>query len=351
MKVAEEKTEQQQPELELLIDWDSQPRPPVSITVISSVVLHILGFIVLWLLPAMPGPSLRDTREIVDVSKAIPLLLPPDVLTQIAANNKQVSKEVDLAGLIARPEIKPQPSVTKQAKRFEPPPAPAATQPKPVDPIKIEAAPNLQVAQTPPALGNGGPSLPIALPPPPPPVEKPKLAFETPGAQSGSTAHRGLIEAPKTSISDVGKSVLNGGGAMIIADSDFHMPGASPNQGAQGRSQSSLELLSDPMGVDFKPYLIQVLAAVRRNWFNILPEGARMGQRGRTVVQFSIAKDGSVPKLVIHFPSGNEPLDRAAVAGISASNPFPPLPLEYRGNVLRLQLVFSYNMPNGSGIR
>jgi len=70
-----------------------------------------------------------------------------------------------------------------------------------------------------------------------------------------------------------------------------------------------------------------------------------MGQRGRTVVQFTIAKNGSVPKLVIHMPSGNEPLDRAAVAGISASNPFPPLPNEYRGEVLRLQLVFSYNMP------
>jgi TonB family protein len=105
------------------------------------------------------------------------------------------------------------------------------------------------------------------------------------------------------------------------------------------------------MGVDFRPYLIRVLAAVRHNWFLVLPEGARMGQRGRTVVQFSIAKNGSVPKLVIHMPSGNEPLDRAAVAGISASNPFPPLPNEYKGSVLQLQLVFSYNMATGTGLR
>ena len=105
------------------------------------------------------------------------------------------------------------------------------------------------------------------------------------------------------------------------------------------------------MGVDFRPYLVRVLAVVRRNWFLVLPEGARMGQRGRTVVQFSIAKDGTVPKLVIHAPSGSEPLDRAAVSGISMSNPLPPLPAEYRGGVLRLQLVFSYNMPGGAGVR
>jgi TonB family protein len=62
------------------------------------------------------------------------------------------------------------------------------------------------------------------------------------------------------------------------------------------------------------------------------------------VVQFAISKDGSVPKLIIATPSGAEALDRAAVAGISASNPFPPLPAEFRGNVIRLQLNFLYNV-------
>jgi TonB family protein len=99
------------------------------------------------------------------------------------------------------------------------------------------------------------------------------------------------------------------------------------------------------MGVDFRPYLIRVLAAVRRNWFAVMPESARMGMRGKAVIQFAIAKNGSVPKLVIQMPSGSEHLDRAAVAGISASNPFPPLPEEFRGNQIRLQLVFAYNMP------
>jgi TonB family protein len=98
------------------------------------------------------------------------------------------------------------------------------------------------------------------------------------------------------------------------------------------------------MGVDFRPYLLQILADVRRNWFAVYPESAKLGARGKVQIQFAISRDGKVPKLVIVLPSGAESLDRAAVAGISASNPFPPLPAGYNGEVIRLQFTFSYNM-------
>ena len=49
---------------------------------------------------------------------------------------------------------------------------------------------------------------------------------------------------------------------------------------APGQTRSSLELLSDPQGVDFKPYLIRILATVRRNWFAVIPESAHLGRRG-----------------------------------------------------------------------
>ncbi|MGH9631099.1 MAG: energy transducer TonB family protein, partial [Bryobacteraceae bacterium] len=97
-------------------------------------------------------------------------------------------------------------------------------------------------------------------------------------------------------------------------------------------------------GVDFGPYLLRVLTAVRRNWYAVIPASAKLGRGGRVAIQFAISKDGSVPKLVIATPSGAEALDRAAVAGISASNPFPPLPSEFRGNQVRLQLIFRYNV-------
>lgn len=111
-----------------------------------------------------------------------------------------------------------------------------------------------------------------------------------------------------------------------------------------GQLKSNLELLSDPMGVDFRPYLVRVLANVRRNWFAIMPESAKLGRRGRVSIQFAIDREGRVPKLVIVGSSGIDSLDRAAVAGISASNPFPQLPTEYRGSQIRLQFTFNYNM-------
>jgi TonB family protein len=102
--------------------------------------------------------------------------------------------------------------------------------------------------------------------------------------------------------------------------------------------------MSDPMGVDFKPYLIQILAAVKRNWLAVIPESARLGRPGKVQLQFAIARDGRVPKLVIAIGSGTDALDRAAVAGVSASNPFPPLPSEFKGAQIRLQFTFLYNM-------
>jgi TonB family protein len=129
----------------------------------------------------------------------------------------------------------------------------------------------------------------------------------------------------------------------MVGDSgdDTSVAGAAASD---GRPKSNLQLLSDPEGVDFKPYLVQVLAAVRHNWLSVIPESARLGRRGSVLIQFSIDRRGGVPKLVIASASGTEALDRAAVAGVSMSNPFPPLPAGYKGDQVRLQLSFTYNV-------
>jgi outer membrane biosynthesis protein TonB len=41
--------------------------------------------------------------------------------------------------------------------------------------------------------------------------------------------------------------------------------------------------------------------------------------------------------------SGDVSLDRAAWGGITNSNPFPPLPAEFRGQYLALRFRFYYN--------
>jgi TonB family protein len=319
---------------------------------IGTVVVHIGIFAMVGVLDSLSGPPLRQGTEILpDFHKAVHLVLPSD-LTQKAPNKGKVAKEVNVEDLKPRPpsleRLPPAPAV----RAFKPPnPAPPGPpQPAPpriAEPPKIDTP--LTAQNTPPALPamSGTPK----APPPPQiqPVEQPKLAFETPG-QNGPSDNKGQakLAPPKTSIQDVVHDMARGGGGqgrIVVGDVD-QPPDLSESvqrPTLPGQIGSSLELKSDAMGVDFRPYLSQILALVRKNWFAVIPQSARMGNRGVVELQFIIDRNGDVPKLVIATPSGSEALDRAAVAAVSASVRFPPLPNEFKGQQIRLQFAFKYN--------
>jgi TonB family protein len=124
---------------------------------------------------------------------------------------------------------------------------------------------------------------------------------------------------------------------------------ASPNTNNQG----NLEILSDTMGVDFAPYLQRVLQAVRLNWYNLIPEVARppLMKQGKVAIEFQIDKNGNVEGMHLRAPSGDVALDRAAWGGITGSNPFPPLPKEFRGQNIALRFHFYYNPDRGTELR
>jgi TonB family protein len=106
------------------------------------------------------------------------------------------------------------------------------------------------------------------------------------------------------------------------------------------------------MGVDFGPYLARVLHDVRQNWYNLIPEVARapIMKQGRVAIEFAILKDGRVASMALAGTSGDVSLDRAAWGGITASNPFPPLPKEFGGSYLSLRFRFYYN-PDRNDLR
>jgi|SRR5579871_329890 len=338
---------------QLILDWHAHTysrgwaRPAG-----GSLVFHLFVIALLVFLASLPGPVPQLEPEIAsNLSKAVRLYDPPKELTQKEPNRAKVSKEVNVEGLLPRPATKqttPQPPVPPRQFKA-PPPGPQAQEPqlpKLVEPPKLDAQANTLPITPPPAGAVNVPAPQIQS------QEKPKLAFETPG-QSGTSEPKNplsaRIEPPKAGVDDAIHDVARGAGGqggIIVGDNQpspsipdsLRLPPSPP------RSQSSLELLSDPMGVDFKPYLIRILATVRRNWFAVMPESAHMGRRGQVLLQFVIDRSGQVPKLVIATPSGAEALDRAAVAGISASVPFPPLPSEFHGREIRLQFAFKYNM-------
>jgi TonB family protein len=298
---------------------------------VASVAIHVVLGGLLMLVPAV---EVRHAPPLIvaDLRKSIPLVAPRfQEPTQKAPNVGKVSRELDVRSAVQ--------SAKPQAPKFRPP-APRPGPPAPTPAPAIET-PKIEMAMSTPL-----PPVPNALPQAPPP-EKPKIAFEKVGAGSGPNPSPNLnIKMPptQTSVQELARTSIrpSTSGGLTVGDvgDDISVAGAAPSD---GRPKSNLQLLSDPQGVDFKPYLVQVLTAVRHNWLSVIPESARLGRRGQVLIQFIIDRRGAIPKLVIASPSGTEALDRAAVAGVSMSNPFPPLPADYKGDQVRLQLAFSYN--------
>jgi TonB family protein len=197
-----------------------------------------------------------------------------------------------------------------------------------------QAAPP-QVAQQAPAAQQS------SAPPPPaptqeqvakmqaPPTLTPKAAFGTGNMSAGSQ----IAQAAQAAASHRGGYGGDGGNYGLGQ-------GQKPNA-----AMGPLEVLTDTMGVDFGPYLQRVLHDVRLNWYNLVPESARppIMKKGKVTIEFAILKDGKVAGMKLISTSGDVALDRGAWGGITASNPFPPLPNEFAGQYLGLRFAFYYN--------
>jgi TonB family protein len=200
-----------------------------------------------------------------------------------------------------------------------------------------------------PAPAKPAPIAPMSLPHPaespirpqtPPPDAAPSLILPrfSPGKalqESMQEALRGGGSESATYEGPIGRSVGGGGGG---------------GGGGQGFGGNAVEILTPTEGVDFSTYIARVLASVKRNWYSVMPESARLGDRGKVVLQFRILRNGVVPEQepVMMGSSGKEPLDRAAASSIRASTPFEPLPSAFTGPYIELRFIFLYNIPLNS---
>lgn len=362
-------------QLRLQVIWErTGVRSRPTLTKAVSGALHAVGFALL----LMPSTMQLDLSEPADWNTVQITLMTPSLDDLPPLNNK-----VDIAGqgrdgFRGLPVPAPDPGTGPEATPETPPepePEQASEVPQPVevdDPEPEPELPALDEQEEPPEIE-------------PPPAQSPDPGEFRKGAELAQARDPRLLPMPaapsrkravlklenpparmpsRTGSAQLGTLELTPRPNQIISGAIEQMKRSGPPKQAVGdgiggsnskvmlpnspsESGSLVELLSDPRGVDFRPYLTQVLAAVRRNWFAVIPESARLGMsRGRTLIQFSVSRNGSVPKLVIAKSSGAPPLDRAAVAGVSASNPFPPLPQEYLGGDIRLQFTFLYNIRN-----
>ncbi len=90
--------------------------------------------------------------------------------------------------------------------------------------------------------------------------------------------------------------------------------------------------------VNFDTYIIDIQNKIKANWKPPISKNSR-----KTVVLFTVAKDGSIVKSDIVKSSGNKEMDKSSLTAINVSAPFNRLPEEYTGDEVDIQFTFDYN--------
>ncbi len=309
-----------------LIGWTSQA---------GTLLFHVLlvSFAIFW--PTLFPARVPTQSELELASRSLGLVyLPP--MRELAPYSPPAAPR--------SPQMRIDPRMLKQIAppATEASPTPSSPEVKP--PRELPAAPTPQTQASPEReLRAESPSTKLHLEAPEAP--KPSNQLLLPRLSRSKALEESMRDSSRGSAS-------NQGGFM---DPIPRRPGEGGGGGSGGGGAGSgagyagagVQMLTPDEGVDFSNYLDRVLASVRRNWYAVIPESARMGEKGRVVLQFRIMRDGSVPypEPNLLLTSTKEPLDRAAISSIRASNPFEPLPPAFSGPFIELRFIFLYNLP------
>jgi TonB family protein len=227
----------------------------------------------------------------------------------------------------------PKPQVSRQQGPM-PKPVPHVEEPKPAPPV--QSAENK----------------PQPLPEPPKPKPQPRIEPVTPDKAHPIIAPPDLSpgRSIQKSLRDAAQQAARSG---VMYGEKIPLPRQAPGgpgvQGGPGQGflEDGVQIMTPTDGVDFTSYIARLLATVKRNWYAVMPESVMLGDKGRVMLHFKILRNGDVPSgnPVLEISSGKGPLDRAAMASITASNPFDPLPSAYTRPYIELRIIFLYNLP------
>ncbi len=305
-----------------------------------SVMVHLFAIIAVSTMPHwVPGGykvTLIAPSEMFKNQEQTFLALPPDLQKLTEKPKTNILSDKDRIATSRHPELNRK-DLQKILDSARPgPPAPPAQQmassaPPPPPQMGGGQQPNPAGQQR----GAGGPPLPQTN-------QMAKLESPASGdtARSSSNPFAAAMSAG-SAIQQAARATANSRGAGTTGGGGDFGSGSRSRANVQG----GLEVLSDTQGVDFGPYLERVVYTVKRNWYNVIPEAAMspIFKRGTVTIDFAIQKDGRVAGMRLMGASGDVSLDRAAWSGITASDPFPPLPSQFTGGYLALRFHFLYN--------
>jgi TonB family protein len=308
-------------------EWRGKATPEDRITAVASVVFHIILLVLILFLPNLLGPHVR-TREEEDIARRqMTVLLPPGALESLKPSTPPAPHEA----------VRVDPRVIKKVAPFvEPPPTPQPVPEPPKRDLPSAPTPQPNVAAVPPPNASPSrgelPKAPVKLENPDMPVPEKGLILPKTGGSAGDLirdAARSTKPNAPIAMGGVGGGVRSGGGGH-----------------GRGSHGAGIEMLTDTEGVDFNDYFRRIYYIVKGNWEAVMPPSVELGEQGVVSLHVKIMRDGSVPdpEPVMLYGSGKEPLDRAAVSSIRASNPFPPLPAQFKGPYIEVRYTYYYNI-------
>jgi hypothetical protein len=300
------------------------------ITRISSVAFHVLLLTAI-LLQSKLFPPHEPTQQDIDLARRMLTWIPPE-------SSYSVQPRVQPRPAQPSPNVHVDPRVLRRvAPTYEPAPAPQPERP-------VKELPNAPVPK--PNVVPPDTQQPLKLDAP-----KPALRLEAPDTpQPNAKLQLPTDHSPGQNLQDLLKGTRPSGPRPIGGGE--RLPGSGGRgTGGGGTAYGGIEMLTPDEGVDFNSYLQRVYFTVKRNWFSVMPGSVELGEKGIVYLTFRINRDGSVPsdEPIIERNSGKEPLDRAAFSSVRASNPFEPLPSQFKGPYIELRYRYYYNiMPNNS---
>jgi len=145
---------------------------------------------------------------------------------------------------------------------------------------------------------------------------------------------------------------------MQAAASSANLDAAAvPNRGVlsvirQLNISAGVVILNNTQGVDFNSYLSgQVMSKIQKEWAvqiqNVSAEAA--SKHGKVIIEFAIAKDGSIADLQLKQSTQDHELDDAVRGAIQSASPFAPLPAKFRGKNLELRFQCDYKQAEAVG--
>jgi TonB family protein len=312
-----------------------------------SLILHLLVF---WWIFYGPRPKLFRSATVVNPMLApaqkppeqVYLSMPPDLVKKPPPPTNIISDQNHVAQT-KHPTLDQKTieelEAMRRAGRPSPPPQPQQRAQQPSQPAARpqQEARAVRPSRPAPPLPSAPSASQLNMPQRQPSPSQSKLQQNQATSQAGMSVGDMIRQAEQNSARSNGEAGDNGENAPIAH------PGV----------QSGVEVLSDTMGVDFGPYLRQVVQATQASWDLLIPEAARppLLKQGKVAIQFIITPDGSIKQMQLVLPSGDVSLDRAAWGGITGAGPFPPLPKQFKGPYLALRFYFLYNEDTGQYTR